>query len=81
MLDNELQPEYSEKLKKITSKIKNTSDIVKLKVLLGGLNALFNRYSFTHEYVDLYTVIKEAVDNGDIETVHLSAETIEDTLA
>jgi hypothetical protein len=81
MFDSDLQPEFSEKILKITAKIKCTRDPDQLKVLIAGLKALFHRYCASWEFEDLYTGVSEALERGDIESVHLSAETIEDALA
>lgn len=81
MFDDTLQPEFSDKLKKITARMKTTNDIGQLKVSVGGLKALFHRYCASWEFDDLYKGISEAVESGNIEAVHLSAETIEDALA
>ncbi len=82
MLDDDLRPEFSKKVKSLLSKLDQAAtDPDSLELIVEALGALFNRYLFEAEYEAFFNKLKKALSKNDVGNVKLIASMIEDVFA
>lgn len=78
MYDDDLKPEFVEKLNKLLPSFKmDTPDMSTLRILAKGLRALFAQYYFEQYYGDTVDELDMAIKNKDVDKVNVVIQVIE----